>query len=77
MLPHCLWTVEHKSAFRDLKKGLMEAPVLGHPMTGCPYRIYSDASDVAIGTSLQQVQPIKLNDLQGSKAYDHVTVLEG
>jgi RNase H-like domain found in reverse transcriptase len=74
---HWSWTAEHESAFRDLKQGLTEAPVLGHPMTGCPYRIYSDASDMAIGASLQQVQPIKLKDLQGLKSYDHmITTVE-
>ena len=41
-------------------------------MAGLPYHIYSDASDVAIGASLQQVQPITLRDLKGSKIYDRV-----
>jgi RNase H-like domain found in reverse transcriptase/Integrase zinc binding domain len=48
------------------------SPVLGHPMAGQPYQVHSDASDIAIGTSLQQVQPIKLKDLLGSKAHDKV-----
>jgi RNase H-like domain found in reverse transcriptase len=66
------WGAEQESAFRDLKLGLMEAPVLGHPMAGQLYRVYFDASDIAIGASLQQVQPIKLKDLLGSKAHDKV-----
>jgi RNase H-like domain found in reverse transcriptase len=64
--------VEHESVFWDLKKSLTEAPMLGHPMAGQPYHMYLDASDVALGASLQQVQPIKLKDLQGSKAYNRI-----
>jgi hypothetical protein len=67
-----IWGAEQELAFEDLKRSLASAPVLGHPMTGLPYRVYSDASDVAIGASLQQVQPITLGDLKGSKVYDRI-----
>ena len=66
------WGAEQELAFVDLKQSLASAPVLGHPMAGLPYRVYSDASDVAIGASLQQVQPIALRDLRGSKVYDRI-----
>lgn len=48
----------------------MEAPVLGHPIQGLPYRLYTDASDEALGCALQQVQPIKIRDLRNTRVYD-------
>ena len=59
-------------AFMDIKEALTQAPVLVHPMPDCPYRIYLDALDIVIGASLQQVQPIMLKDLKGTKLYDRV-----
>jgi hypothetical protein len=35
-----------------------------------PYRLYTDALDYVIGSSLQQVQPIQVADLKGMAAYD-------
>ena len=61
----------HEEAWLALKLSLQQAPVLGHPMENKPYRLYTDASDLAIGCALQQVQPIKLGDLKGTKAYDN------
>lgn len=49
------WTAECETAFLSLKEALQEAPVLGHPMEGLPYRLYTDASDEALGCALQQV----------------------
>lgn len=39
-------------------------------MPGLPYRIYSDACDFALAAILQQVQPIKIKDLRGTKTYE-------
>ncbi len=39
-------------------------------MDGLSYRLYTDASDEACGCTLQQVQKIKIKDLEGTKAYD-------
>ena len=39
-------------------------------MHGHPFRVYSDMSDVAIGACLQQVQPICLGDMKGTKIHD-------
>lgn len=63
------WTEDHEEAWISLKNALQEAPVLGHPMEGRPYRLYTDASDQALGCALQQVQPIKLKDMKGTKVY--------
>lgn len=66
------WTAECETAFLSLKEALQEAPVLGHPMEGLPYRLYTDASDEALGCALQQVQPIKVDDLKGTRVYDQL-----
>lgn len=66
------WSEEEDHSFEECKKALMEAPVLAHPQRGRPYRLYTDASDLAMGASLQQVQTIVVKDLQGTKAYDRL-----
>lgn len=66
------WGAAEDHAFRELKSALQTAPVLGHPMVGRPYRLYSDASDEALGCALQQVQPIAVRDLRGTKHYDRL-----
>ena len=66
------WREEHERAFSEAKEALQKAPVLGHPMEGLPYRLYTDASDIAIGCALQQVQPMKVKDLQGTRLYERL-----
>ena len=63
------WGVEQEHAFQSAKSALESSPVLGHPIKGLPYRLYTDASDEALGCSLQQVQPIRVGDLKGTRAY--------
>lgn len=46
------------------------APVLGYPIEGRPYRLYTDASDDALGCALQQVQKMQVRDLRGTLIYD-------
>jgi RNase H-like domain found in reverse transcriptase len=67
-----VWGAEQEQAFKDVKEGLISAPVLGHLMPNKPYCVYSNASDVAIGASLQQIQPIAIKDLKGTKIYDKI-----
>ena len=66
------WGVEQEHAFQSAKTALESSPVLGHPMEGLPYRLYTDASDEALGCSLQQVQPMKVGDLKGTRTYDRL-----
>jgi hypothetical protein len=64
------WCAEHEIAFLQAKDALSAAPILGHPIQGSPYRLYTDASDYTLGSSLQQVQPMVVADLKGTVAYD-------
>ncbi|THH30850.1 hypothetical protein EUX98_g3348 [Antrodiella citrinella] len=66
------WGAEQEHAFESAKKALQNAPILGHPIEGRPYRLYTDASDEALGCALQQVQPIKIGDLKGTKLYERL-----
>ena len=66
------WGVEQEHAFRAAKSALNSSPVLGHPMEGLPYRLYTDASDEALGCALQQVQPIMIRDLKGTRTYERL-----
>ena len=66
------WQEEHERAFSEAREALQKAPVLGHPMEGFPYRLYTNASDFAIGCALQQIQPMKAKDLQGTRLYERL-----
>lgn len=50
------WDTMHEITFEQAKAALALAPVLGHPEQGQPYRLYTDASDDALGACLQQIQ---------------------
>src|ERR1700742_2038556 len=60
--------IEHE-AFNLSKEVLTNAPVRAFAIPGLGYRIYSDACDYGIAAILQQVQPIAIRDLKGTKAY--------
>jgi len=61
--------VEEEHVFESAKEALRSSPVLGHPIEGLPYRLYTDTSDKALGCALQQIQPIKVKDLEGTRTY--------
>jgi hypothetical protein len=48
---HWEWGPEQEYALRSLKDALRSMPVLGHPIEGLSYRLYSDASDEAAGVA--------------------------
>lgn len=66
------WKEEQEIAWMQAKDALAGAPVLGHPVPGSPYRLYTDASDLALGASLQQVQQIQIKDLEGTTMYERL-----
>ena len=49
------WTPDCEQAFQTLKTRLNESPVLIHPDLNKPYRLYTDASDYAVGAILAQL----------------------
>jgi len=66
---HWHWGVEEEYAFESAKIALQSSPVLGHPIEGLPYHLYTDASNEALGCALQQIQPISVSDLKGTWTY--------
>ena len=67
-----IWGKEEQMAYDLCKQVLTEVPVRAHTIPGLPYRVYSDACDFAVAAILQQVQPIKVGDLKGSKVYERL-----
>ena len=48
------WTPEADEAWKELKKWLIEAPILRHPDFTKPFILYTDASKKDVGTILAQ-----------------------
>ena len=48
------WTDKCKNSFEQLKRMLVEAPVLTQPTSGKEYTLYSDASGIGLGCVLMQ-----------------------
>ena len=49
------WTDLHQKAFNDLKQLLISSHVMTAPDTSKTYKLYTDASDYAVGAILDQV----------------------
>lgn len=64
------WESEHQLAFERCKQVLTQAPIRAHAMPGLPYRVYTDACDYGLAGIAQQVQPIRVKDLKGTKVYE-------
>ena len=62
------WSSSQQEAFHLAKTALISSPVRAYAIPGCGYRVYSDACDVGIAAILQQIQPIKIQDLKGTLA---------
>ncbi len=50
------WEEKHQEAFLNIKEALVTAPCLGYPQREGMFVLDTDASDVAIGAELSQVQ---------------------
>ena len=66
------WEPRQQEAFELCKQVLMNAPVRAYAMPNRPFRLYSDACDYGLAAILQQVQPITIRDLQGTRTYDRL-----
>ena len=51
---HFLWNGQRQAAFEQLKKALLQAPVLQLADVSRPFRVYTDASDTSIAAVLMQ-----------------------
>lgn len=49
------WTEEGKTAFEELQQKTANAVLLSHPRNDLPLILLTDASEVAMGAALQQV----------------------
>ncbi|TFY58005.1 hypothetical protein EVJ58_g6679 [Rhodofomes roseus] len=66
------WNEEQQEAFNLCKQVLINAPVRAYAIPGKPYRLYTDACDYGLAAILQQVQPVKIRDLKGTKVYERL-----
>jgi hypothetical protein len=66
------WGEDQQRVFELAKQVLTNALVRAHAIPGKPYCIYSDACDYALAAILQQVQPIAVKDLRGTKVFERL-----
>jgi hypothetical protein len=66
------WTDLHQEAFELCKEALISAPVRAYAMPNLPFRLYTDACDYGLAGILQQVQPVLIQDLRGTRLYDRL-----
>ena len=66
------WTDLQEEAYLLLKECLSNAPVRAYPMPKLGYRLYSDACEHGLAAILQQIQPILIRDLRGTRIYDRL-----
>ena len=50
------WIEREEQAFNKLKNALINSPILKLPLPDQPYVLQTDASDIAIGAVLSQIQ---------------------
>jgi hypothetical protein len=66
------WEEVEQEAFTLSKEVLTNSPVRAFAIPGRGYRLYLDACDYGLAAILQQVQPIAIRDLKGTKVYDRL-----
>lgn len=67
-----VWGEKEHLAWVGTRQALSEAPVLAHPIENRPYRLYTDASNVGGSAILQQIQPIRVGDLQDTRVHGYL-----
>ena len=58
-----VWTPELEEIFKDVRRSILEAPVLTTPDLEQPYHLYTDASGVGLGAVLKQEQQGEMKTL--------------
>lgn len=66
------WGELEDEAWSLSKEALVPAPVRAYTIPGLGYRLYTDACDYGLAGILQQVQPIRVKDLKGTKLYERL-----
>ncbi len=66
------WGELQQEAFELSKLVLTNAPVRAYAIPGLGYRLYTDACDYGIAAILQQIQPIAIKDLKGTRTYERL-----
>jgi hypothetical protein len=69
------WNEEHQNAFNISKAVLKASPILAYPIAGNGYHLYTDASSYGIAAVLQQIQKIKIKDLEGTRIHKRLREL--
>ena len=64
------WEELQDRAFSLAKESLINSPIRAYAVPGRGYRLYTDACDEGLAGILQQIQPIKISDLKGTRVYD-------
>ncbi|KAG8912257.1 hypothetical protein FRC01_005198 [Tulasnella sp. 417] len=64
------WGEMEQRAFELTKESLVNAPIRAYAMPGNGFRLYTDACDEGLAGILQQIQPIQVKALKGTKVYE-------
>lgn len=66
------WDDLENEAWNLSREALVSAPVRAYAIPGLGYRLYTDACDYGLAGILQQVQPIAVRDLRGTKLHERL-----
>ena len=64
------WSDKCQNSFEQLKKMMVEAPVLTQPTSGKEYTLYSDASGIGLGCVLKQNEKVVAYASRQLKSYE-------
>lgn len=66
------WGDLEREAWDLSRRALISSPVRAFAIPGRGFRLYTDACDYGLAGILQQVQPIAVKDLKGTKVYERI-----